>query len=172
MTKRDRPVGVFVAVFDNETKADAALKSIEWLERRALLLDVFDRAKVMRRSDGRIEVGRLHDPRHAAKSGLAVGALLGVAFPPSILVGAAVGSATGALVGAVRHHTFEHGFLTRMGDQLRPGRAAIVAITEPQHMETLSESIPTPVWELSHAFESDDSATIKRWIESLPSARP
>jgi uncharacterized membrane protein len=166
MARADGSVGVFVAVFDTESKADTALKSIEGLE-RGLLLDVFDRAKVVRRTDGKIEVRRLHDARHGAKAGLAVGALLGLVFPPTVLVGGAIGSATGAIWGKLRGQPSRHDFLSRMGEHLQPGRAAIVVVTEPQHMETLSESIPAPVWESSHGFEADDSTSIKQWIESL-----
>jgi uncharacterized membrane protein len=171
MAKPDGPVGVYVAVFDSEDKADTGLRSIGGLKGDSLLLDVFDHAKVVRREDGKIEVRRLHDSKQGAKGGLAVGALLGFVFPPSILVGGAVGAAGGALVSKARRHTFDRGFLTDMGEYLQPGRAAIIVITEPQHMETLSESIPEPVWETSHAFESADSASIKEWIESLPASR-
>ena len=169
MARTHGPVGVFVAVFDTDHKADTALKAIDWLERRALLLDVYDRAKVERHTNGGIEVVRAHDPKRGAKAGMAVGALIGLVFPPSILVEAAVGGAAGAVWGKTRHHTFEHDFLKRMGEHLQPGQSAIVVITAPQHMETLSESVPTPIWESSHAFETDDGDTIKEWIESLSS---
>ena len=56
MTKPTGPVGVFVAVYESEDLADGALKEIESMSHDSLLLDVYDKAKIIRRGDGKVEV--------------------------------------------------------------------------------------------------------------------
>jgi uncharacterized membrane protein len=169
MTKPEGPVGVFVASFDSEDLADKALKSIEELQSRALMLTVFDHAKVVRDKDGRIEVRPAHGARGGAKTGLVVGAIVGVIFPPSLIVTGAAGAAAGAAVGKARKGAFDRDFLERMGGSMEPGRTAIVVITAAQHMETLADSVPGAVHTFSHTFGEMDADAVKEWISSIPS---
>ena len=169
MTKPEGPVGVFVASFESEDLADKALKAIEQLQSRTYLLDVYDHAKVIRREDGKIKVESAHGAGGGAKTGLVVGAIVGVLFPPSLIVTGAAGAAAGAAVGKAREGTFDHDFLEQMGGSMQPGRTAIVVITAPQHMETLADTVPSAVHTFSHAFGEMDAEAVKEWIASIPS---
>ena len=169
MTKPEGPVGVFVASFESEDLADKALKSIEQLQSRTLMLTVFDHAKVVRHEDGRVEVRPAHGARGGATTGLVVGAIVGVLFPPSVIVSGAVGAAAGGAIGKAREGTFDRDFLEQMGGSLHPGRTAIVVITAPQHMETLAETVPSAVHTFSHTFGELDADAVKEWISSIPS---
>jgi uncharacterized membrane protein len=169
MTKPEGPVGVFVASFDSEDLADKALKAIEQLQSRTLMLTVFDHAKVVRHEDGRIEVRPAHGARGGAKTGLVVGAIVGVIFPPSLIVTGAAGAAAGAAVGKARKGTFDRDFLERMGGFMKPGRTAIVVITAAQHMATLADTVPSAVHTFSHTFGEMDADAVKEWISSIPS---
>jgi len=169
--KADGPIGVFVAVYDAEATADAALKSVDDLSKRhGVEVDIYDQAKVTRKEDGSVEVRTSQDVRHTARDGAAVGALFGLLFPPSIIVWGAVGGAAGAAWNKVRDQGFvDRGFLSGVGDEMTPGRSAIMVVTEPQHLATLAETVPTPLRTAEHTFESADAGAVREWIGSLPS---
>ena len=168
MAKPDGPVGVFVAVFDSEDTADRALKSIDELDHQGLMMDIFDHAKVVRDSNGKVEVKLAHGAHKGAKTGLAVGALVGLVFPPAFFAVAAVGAASGAAIGAVKDDAFDKKFLSGLGEYMVPGRTGIIVITEPQHMETLKETVPSAVRTTSHTFNSLDESAIREWASSIP----
>ncbi len=167
MTKVEGPIGVFVASFDSEDTAERALKAIRGLHTRTLVMDVFEDALVTRDQDGKVHVKESRGPGHAAKVGLAAGALVGLLFPPSIIVTGAIGAAAGGVAGKLSGELMGKGFLGQAGNQIEPGRSAIVVITEAQHMETLAESVPSALRTFSHTFESADPDEIKEWLESI-----
>jgi uncharacterized membrane protein len=161
------PVGVFVAVYDSEDLADAALEEVRSLEHRLLMLDVYDQAKILRRADGKVEVHPAHGTRKGAKRGLVAGAVVGLVFPPSLLVTGALGAAGGAGIGKLRSGTLKERFLGDLGTALQPGRAAVVIITDAHQLETVSEFVPPPLSAASQAFATGDSDEIRGWLTSL-----
>jgi uncharacterized membrane protein len=169
MAKPDGPVGVFVAAFDSEDQADKALESIKFLEERTLMLDVFDHAKAVRHPDGKVEIRHQSDTKSGAKKGLIAGAILGVIFPPSIIVTGAVAAGAGAAYEKMRKSSvFASDQMKDAAEMMRPGRSAIVVVTNPQHLETLKETVPSAVATASHVFESLDAEAIREWINTLP----
>lgn len=64
-----------------------------------------------------------------AKWGAAIGAVIGLVFPPSILVGAGVGSLLGAGTGNVAKGWFA-GDIKIIGENLQPGHSGILLIAE------------------------------------------
>jgi uncharacterized membrane protein len=171
MNKSEGPIGVFVAVFEDEEAADKGLDGLKFYSDKALILDIYDDAKVVRNEDGRIEVRGSHGARHGARKGLAVGAILGVIFPPSIIVAGAAGAAAGAGAGALRKGLVDHGFLHEMGEYLQPGRAAVIAISDAKHLETFVAGVPDALRTFTHTFQSADAAEIQEWIASIPSTQ-
>jgi uncharacterized membrane protein len=165
-------VGVFIAVFDSEDTADQAMKAIEDLERRGLMLDIYDHAKVVRDADGKIHV---HSGRSLGKStgaGLGVGALLGLVFPPAFIATTVVGAAGGAVWSKLKKETFDKPYLKDAAEEMLPGRTAIAVITEGQHMETLKETVPSAVRTASHVFPELNEESVREWVGSLaPAAR-
>jgi uncharacterized membrane protein len=169
MAKPDGPVGVFVAAFDTEEQADKALEAIKFLEERTLMIDVFDHAKAVRHPDGKVEIRHASDAKSGAKKGLIAGAVFGVIFPPSIIVTGAVAAAGGAAYEKMRNKSvFGKGNLQDAAEMMKPGRSAIVVITNPQHLETLKETVPSAVATASQVFESLDAEAIREWIDTLP----
>jgi uncharacterized membrane protein len=169
MAKPDGPVGVFVAAFDSEDQADKAMESAKFLEERTLMLDIYDHAKAVRHPDGKVEIRHAGDVKGGAKKGLIAGAILGVIFPPSIIVTGAVAAAGGAAYEKMRKSSvFSSGGLKEAAEMMKPGRTAIVIITDPQHMETLKETMPSAVATASHVFESLDAEAVREWINTLP----
>ena len=95
-------------------------------------------------------------------TGAAAGAVVGAA------AGAVVGAAAGAVGGSLRHELVGRGFLKEAGEQIQPGRTVIVVISEPQHMESFKEAVPSAANIFSHAFASADADAIRAWLASAP----
>jgi uncharacterized membrane protein len=64
-----------------------------------------------------------------AKWGTAVGAVMGLVFPPSIVVGAAAGAGVGALAGNVAKGWFK-GDIEQIGKALDTGEAGVLVVAE------------------------------------------
>ena len=61
-------------------------------------------AVISKDDDGKVHVSKHEKPtQHGAWSGLGVGALIGVIFPPSVVAMGALGAVTGGLIGHFRH---------------------------------------------------------------------
>ena len=166
--KPDGPIGVFVAVFEDEESTDKALDALRFYQRRAKILDIYDDAKILRKDDGKIEVRGSHGGRHGAREGAIVGAVLGVVFPPSIIVSGAAGAAVGAAGGKLHKGMLDHGFLSDMGEYLQPGRGAVIAIADAKNMETFAGEVPNALQTFTQTFASANTDEIAEWISSIP----
>jgi len=71
-----------------------------------------------------------------AKWGLAVGAAIGLIFPPALIASALGGAGVGAVTGNLSKGWFK-GDVKRVADALQPGQAGVVAVAEAG--ETLDE---------------------------------
>ena len=79
--------------------------------------------------DGEVRVSQTGD--HLGRKGMGwgggVGVLVGLAAPP-LLAATAVGAAAGGIVGKFAKHKVDSGLESGLGDKLKPGTAAIIAI--------------------------------------------
>lgn len=119
-----------VGVFDDEGKAwDAVVSATEVAAQRKS--GILDACLVVRRTDGSVHIRETSDvtTTKGAWYGAAMGLLAGVvlAFP---VVGAAVGAGLGVF--AARRHDIgiTNDFERAVAEQLRPGKAAAVALVE------------------------------------------
>ncbi|MEA2705008.1 MAG: hypothetical protein QOD63_2953, partial [Actinomycetota bacterium] len=95
----DETVFVFAGLYSNPDDA--------WLDYEVLrvlhaegVVGTYDAAVVTKDADGKVHVHKHEKPtQHGAWTGVAVGAVIGILFPPSIIGSAAVLGATGGLVG-------------------------------------------------------------------------
>ncbi|HEU4528309.1 MAG TPA: sulfatase-like hydrolase/transferase [Actinomycetota bacterium] len=86
---------------------------------------------VQRDEDGEVRVTDTGDKlgRKGAGWGGGVGVLVGLAAPP-LLASVALGAAVGGLVGRFAKHKLDTGLESGLGERLKPGMAAILAIVE------------------------------------------
>jgi uncharacterized membrane protein len=84
----DRPVFIYAAVYDDISDAEADYEAVFDLH-AAGAIGTFDSAVIEKEGD-RVRVHKTEKPtQHGAWTGIAVGALAGILFPPSIIGGAA-----------------------------------------------------------------------------------
>jgi uncharacterized membrane protein len=92
------------------------------------LIDLEDALVVERRQDGSIKLHQVASPTTGGAVGGALwGGLIGMLFLAPFL-GALVGGATGAAVGSLTDLGVDDDFARRLGEELRPGAAALLLL--------------------------------------------
>jgi uncharacterized membrane protein len=90
----------------------------------------YDAAVVTKDGSGKVHVNKDEmATRHGAWGGAAVGAVVGILFPPSLIVGAAVGAAAGGVGGHV-WRGMSRSDVKELGDVIDDGQAALVIVGE------------------------------------------
>ena len=95
----DKPVFLYVATYNNMSDAETDYEAVKALYKSGVIA-TYDAAIIHKDASGKVHVTKHEKPtQHGAWTGAAIGAVAGLIFPPSILVGAAVGAGVGALAG-------------------------------------------------------------------------
>jgi len=123
----DKPVFLFLGVYGNPVDAAADLEIVRALHTDGVI-GTYDAAVAVKQVDGSVTVEKHEKPtQHGAWTGIAVGAVVGILFPPSILGMAAVGGLTGGLIGH-----FWRGMsrkdVTELGEALDTGEALLIVV--------------------------------------------
>jgi uncharacterized membrane protein len=92
--------------------------------------------------------------RHGAWGGIAVGALVGILFPPSIIASAAVGGAVGG-VGGHLWRGLSRSDVKDLGELLDEGETALIVIGESKLAEALEGAGLAPAKHVTKAVHVD-----------------
>jgi uncharacterized membrane protein len=165
----DKSVEVFVAAFGNETQAGEALKDFRAMDREGSI-DLIDAVVVVHGADGKVRFQETADPsgKKWAKRGAIAGGLVGLIFPPSIIVSAAVGGAGGGVWGKIRDKGFKDDDIKAIGESLEPGTSAIIAIAEDKVVERLEKGLEGYRKIAHHALSAEAAAEIEAEIDEAP----
>ena len=137
---KDNPVFVYGAVYADRDDADADYDTLLDLH-SADLVGSYDVALVYKDDEGKVHVTKHEKPtQHGAWTGAAVGALVGVVFPPAILGAALVGAAAGGGIGHVMGG-MSRSDAKELGDYLDTGQAALVVIGKSRLQEQLDKAL-------------------------------
>ncbi len=160
------PLEVFVAAFDNEEQAGAALKDFRAMDREGSI-ELIDAVVIVRGADGKVSFEETADPsgKKWAKRGAIAGGLVGLIFPPSIIGTAIVGAAGGGIWGKVRDKGFRDEDLKAIGETLAPGTSAIIAVAEDRVIERLQRGIEGYQNIARHAVSAEAAAQIIAEVE-------
>ncbi len=136
----DRPIFVYAATYCSTDDAWGDYNTLLELHAEKLV-GTYDAAVINKDDDGKVHVHK-HEKatQHGAWGGVAVGALVGVLFPPSILAGAAVGGVVGGVGGHFRKG-LSRGDAKELGETLEAGEAALVVIGESRVSEQLDKAL-------------------------------
>ena len=151
---------MLIAIFDNQTAADAGLQALRALH-TAGDITLYATGVLMKDAAGAISVKKPLDSSAAGTvTGLAVGGMIGLLGGP---VGLAIGAATGTLAGAVRDFWVAGvglDFIEQAEKQLLPGKVALVAEIEEEWI------VPVDV-----ALEAAGGRVMRRSRNELAEAR-
>jgi uncharacterized membrane protein len=136
----DKPVFVYAATYDSP--ADAAADYDGLLELHDLdLVGTYDVAIINKDEHGKVHVKKHEKPtQHGAWTGIAVGAVAGVLFPPSILGAAVVGGTAGGLIGHLARG-MSRSDMKDLGEILDEGQAALVVVGQSRVAEQLNKAL-------------------------------
>jgi uncharacterized membrane protein len=158
----ENPTFLFVAAYGSEQDARADYETLKDLH-AAGLVGTYD-AAVVTKSGGKVHVHKHEKPtQHGAWTGLGVGALLGILFPPSVLASGIVGATAGGLIGHF-WRGMSRSDVRELGTLLDDGEAALVVIgtseIEAQVAKALSRAQQRITKELdAEASELDEQLT-------------
>ena len=137
---KDNPVFVYGAVYADRADADADYDTLLDLH-SADLVGSYDVALVYKDDEGKVHVTKHEKPtQHGAWTGAAVGALVGIIFPPAILGAAVVGAAAGGGIGHAMGG-MSRSDAKELGDYLNDGQAALVVIGKSRVQEQLDKAL-------------------------------
>jgi uncharacterized membrane protein len=136
----EQTVFVYVAGYAYESEARADYEVLEHLHSRGLIA-TYDAALVVKDRVGKVH-GRRHEKstEHGALTGVGVGAVLGILFPPSIIGSAIVGGAAGGLAGHL-WRGMTRGDMKDLGETLDAGEGALVAVGRARLDEVLDREL-------------------------------
>ncbi|MFG3268535.1 DUF1269 domain-containing protein [Streptomyces bobili] len=164
------PVYVYIGTYPSEEAAKADLKVVRDLYADDVLR-TYDAAIVARESNG----GRVHIRRHegstvhAASEGLAVGALVGLLFPPAFIATTAVlGAATAGLVGHL-WRGISRTDLKDLGEALDAGQASLVVISTTELDHELTAVLKATTHQIKK-LEKADAKAFERELKAVSSS--
>jgi uncharacterized membrane protein len=126
----DEQMFLYAGEYETVEDAKADLEVLREAHRQHLV-GTFDAAVVTKNEEGKVKiVDKIEKPtQHGGWAGLAVGAAIGLIFPPSILVSGLVGAGGGALIGHLRGG-MSNSDLKEVGEALDESEAALIVIGE------------------------------------------
>jgi uncharacterized membrane protein len=116
---------------------------------------------------GKVKIEETGDPsgKKWAKRGAIAGGVVGLIFPPSIVVSAVVGGGAGGLWGKIRDKGFKDEDLKEIGNSLPPGSSAIIAVAEDRMVEQLERALGGYNRIAKHAVSAEAAAAIVADVE-------
>lgn len=159
----DRPVFLYAAVYDNIPDAESDYDAVFDLH-AAKAIGTFD-AAVIEKQDGKVHVHKTEKPtQHGAWTGIGVGALVGILFPPSIIGAAVVGGAAGGVAGHL-WGGMSRGDLKDLGEALDEGQASLIVMGESRIDEQIEKATKRARKVVQKQVDAD-AASVKKEIET------
>ena len=135
MAKPDA-VFIYIGTYPSEAAARDDYAVVKDLH-AAGAVGTYDAAVVTKDNAGKVHVNKDEmATRHGAWGGAAVGAVVGILFPPSIIAGAAIGAAVGG-VGGHLWRGMSRADVKEFGEVIDAGQAALIVVGE----STIEEAI-------------------------------
>jgi uncharacterized membrane protein len=161
----DNQMFLYAGEYDSVEDARADLEALKELHRDKFV-GTYDAAVVTKNEEGKVEVvDKTEKPtQHGGWAGLAVGAAIGLIFPPSILVSGLVGAGAGALIGHLRGG-MSNSDLKEVGEMLDESEAALIVIGE----ETIERGVEEATRRAKKQMKKEvraDAKEIERAIDS------
>ncbi len=123
----DKEVFLFIGTYSNVQDAQSDYKAVKELHRQGII-GTYDAAVVEKDAQDRVHVHKHEKPtQHGAWTGIAVGAVVGLLTPLSLLGAAIIGGAAGGLAGHL-WRGMSRKDMKELGETLDEGQAALVVI--------------------------------------------
>jgi uncharacterized membrane protein len=135
----DNNVFIYIGTYGSEAAAREDYEAIKDLHALGAI-GTYDAAVVTKDAKGKVHENKDETTtRHGAWGGLAVGALFGLLFPPTIVASAAVGAAVGG-VGGHLWKGMSRSDVKELGDVIDAGQACLLIVGESKVEEALEKA--------------------------------
>jgi uncharacterized membrane protein len=162
----DNPVFLYVGEYDSVEDAKADLEELKELHREHVV-GTYDAAVITKNEEGKVKiVDKIEKPtQHGGWAGLAVGAALGLIFPPGVLVTGLLGAGAGALIGHLRGG-MSRSDLEEVGEVLERSEAALIVVGEATIERAVEEATRRAKREMKKEVQADARA-MERAIDEM-----
>jgi uncharacterized membrane protein len=151
----DQPLFVFVGVYQSQEDAHADYEVLREAHSEGLV-GTYDAADIFKDAEGKVHVHKHEKPtQHGAWTGAAVGAVIGVLFPPSIIGAGVVGAGAGGLVGHL-WHGMSRADMRELGEALDEGQAALIIVGRSRVLEQAEKLITRAERTLEKELKADE----------------
>jgi uncharacterized membrane protein len=158
------PIFLFVAAYASEADARADYDELRELH-AAGLVGTYDAAIVIK-SEGKVHVHKHEKPtQHGAWTGLGVGALVGILFPPSIIASGVAGAAAGGLVGHM-WGGMSRSDVKEIGELLDDGEAGLVVIGTSKIEEQVQKALDRAQRRLTKQLDAESKELEKHLADA------
>ena len=138
MAKPDA-VFIYIGTYPDEASARADYQVVKDLHAVGAV-GTYDASVITKDGTGKVHVNKDEmSTRHGAWGGAAVGALVGILFPPSIIATAAVGAAVGG-VGGHLWRGMSRADVKEFGDIIDDGQAALIVVGESKLQQAIEKA--------------------------------
>jgi uncharacterized membrane protein len=158
----DNQMFLYAGEYESVDEAKADLETLK--ERHGEeFVGTYDVPVLTKNEESKVEVvDKTEKPtQHGGWAGLAVGAAIGLIFPPSVLVGGLVGAGAGALTGHLRGG-MSNSDLKEIGEMLDESEAALIVIGE----ETIERGVEEATRRAKKEVRAD-AKEIEREIDTM-----
>jgi uncharacterized membrane protein len=153
----DKPVFLYVATYNSLSDATADYEALKILYKNGEIA-TYDASIITKDANGKVHVAKHEKPtQHGAWTGLAIGAVAGLIFPPSIIMTAAVGAGVGAVAGHLAKGMSRED-MKKVGSMLANSTAALVVLAETRLQPVVMQA-------LTHATEHHESQVSVDYME-------
>lgn len=144
-----------VGVYGRDHDATVVLDTLTKMHKEGTI-SLVDAAKITKDDDGKVHIQETREltARKGAIRGAVVTGVLGLVFPPSLLVSAAVGGGVGGLIGRLRDSGMKGDRLQELSTHLSFDSFAVAALVE-----------STSVVQVEHAMKAMDGKLIVQPID-------
>jgi uncharacterized membrane protein len=161
----ENPVFLYASEYESVEDAKADLEALKELHREHVV-GTYDAAVLTKNEEGKVEiVDKIEKPtQHGGWAGLAVGAAIGLIFPPSVLVSGLVGAGAGALMGHLQGG-MSRSDLKEIGETLEESEAALIVVGE----ATIERAVDEATKRAKRAMKKEvraDAKEIERLIDT------
>jgi len=151
----DNPVFLYAGEYDSVDDARADLETLKELHREHVV-GTYDAAVVTKNEEGKVDiVDKIEKPtQHGGWAGMAVGAAMGLIFPPGILVGGLLGAGAGALIGHLEGG-MSRDDIKEVGEMLDNSEAALIVVGEATIERAVDDATKQAKRELKKEIRAD-----------------
>ena len=167
--KTNEPVFVYVATYATLDDAKADYDGVKKLYFDGVI-GVFDAAVISKDATGQVKIHKTEMPtQYGAWGGLAVGALVGIFFPPYLIWELVGGAALGTLIGHL-WGGMSRSDLKEMGETLQASTATLIVVGRSRLQEALQKVTKHAVKQFEKQLDTDVQAFDKALTEAVNQA--